>query len=291
MDHVYPVILVGGKGKRLRPLSTDIKPKAFLSVTRDGKTMFSRTVERISRLIPESKVVVVANSDHAGLVKKDFKGIRPDNLLLEPVSRNTAPAVAYASSVLDARDSGAILVVLPADHYVTRIKDYLKVMRSGIDFARDNEAVVAIGIDPTSPSTEYGYIRIHGRPRGEKPCKVEKFTEKPDFKTARGYINSGHYLWNSGIFIFRASVMLRLIKLYAPSMNSVLADRAGIEKAYPKFPDISLDYSIMEKAHNIYCVKGNYGWKDVGGFDSLKSILKRESRRFIEKNGKVTKIL
>ena len=291
MDHVYPVILVGGKGKRLRPLSTDIKPKAFLSVTRDGKTMFSRTVERISRLIPESKVVVVANSDHAGLVKKYFKGIRPDNLLLEPVSRNTAPAVAYASSVLDARDSGAILVVLPADHYVTRIKDYLKVMRSGIDFARDNEAVVAIGIDPTSPSTEYGYIRIHGRPRGEKPCKVEKFTEKPDFKTARGYINSGHYLWNSGIFIFRASVMLRLIKLYAPSMNSVLADRAGIEKAYPKFPDISLDYSIMEKAHNIYCVKGNYGWKDVGGFDSLKSILKRESRRFIEKNGKVTKIL
>lgn len=290
-EHVYAVVLVGGKGKRLRPLSTDIKPKAFLSITRDGKTMFGRTVERISRMIPESNIVVVANSSHTGLVKKYFKGILKDNLLLEPVSRNTAPAVAYASAVLNARDPDAILVMLPADHYVTRIKDYLGVLRSGVEFARNNEAVVAIGIDPEFPSTEYGYIRIHSKAKTEKVCKVEKFTEKPDFKTARGYINSGHYFWNSGIFIFRSSVMLGLVKLYAPKINSVLQDRSGVAKAYSKFPDISLDYSIMEKVHNVYCVRGNYGWKDVGSFESLKDVLRRESRRFVEKGGKVVKII
>jgi len=291
MQDTYAVVLVGGKGKRLRPLSTDIRPKAFLSVTRDGLTMFGRTVERISRLIPESKIVVVANSSHARLVKKYFKAIKRGNLLLEPVSRNTGPAVAYVSSVLNARDAEALLVVLPADHYVTRIKDYLDVLKCGIDFAKKNEAVVVIGIDPNFPSTEYGYIRTHCRTKGEKVCKVEKFTEKPDFNTAKGYIKSGHYSWNSGIFIFRASVMLRLVKLYAPEINSVLANKAGAVKAYSKFPDISLDYAIMEKAHNIYCVKGNYGWKDIGGFDSLKSVLRHESRRFVEKDGKVVKIL
>ncbi len=294
--NIYAVILVGGRGKRLRPLSTDIKPKAFLSIARDGKTMFGRTVECISRMIPESNIVVVANASHSGLVKTNFKGIKRENLLLEPVSRNTGPAVACASSALNARDADAVLVVLPADHYVTRIKDYLKVLKCGIDFAEKNEAVVAIGIDPDCPSTEYGYIRIHCKTKREKVCKVEKFTEKPNFKTARGYINSGHYLWNSGIFIFRASVMLKLVKLYAPKINSVLAhhgydSKPKAAKAYLNFPDISLDYSIMEKAHNVYCVKGDYGWKDVGSFDSLKAVLRRESRRFIEKNGKVTKIL
>ena len=291
LNDTYAVILVGGKGKRLRPLSTDTRPKAFLSVTRDGKTMFGRTVERVSRIIPESNIVVVANASHERLVKKYFKGIEKYNLLLEPVSRNTAPAAAYASSVLSMRDADAILVVLPADHYVTRIKDYLNILRCGIGFARDNDAVVVIGINPESPSTEYGYIRVHCRTKREKVCKVEKFTEKPDLKTAKGYIKSGHYFWNSGIFIFRAGVMLKLVKLYAPRINSVLMHKIGTAKAYPKFPDISLDYSIMEKAHNIYCVKGDYGWKDIGSFDSLRAVLRRESRRFIEKDGKVVKIL
>lgn len=290
-SNTYAVILAGGKGRRLRPLSTDARPKAFLSVMRNGRTMFGRTVERISRMVPESNIVVVANASHERLVKKYFKAISKDNLLLEPVSRNTAPAVAYASRVLSARDADAVLVVLPADHYVTRVNDYLKVLRDGIDFARDNEAVIAIGINPKSPSTEYGYIRVHTRVRGQKAYKVEKFTEKPDPKTAKGYIKSGHYLWNSGIFIFRASVMLKLIKLYAPRIDSVLASKTGAAKLYKRFPDISLDYSIMEKAHNVYCVKGNYGWKDIGSFDSLKSVLRRESRRFIEKDGKVVKII
>lgn len=290
-SNVYVVVLVGGKGKRLRPLSTDIKPKAFLSITRDGKTMFGRTVERISRMIPNSNIMVVANSTHKNLVKKCFNGIKEDNLLLEPVSRNTGPAVAYASATLNARDPDAILVVLPADHYITRTKDYLKVLKRGIDFARDNDVIVSIGIDPESPSTEYGYIRIHCKTKTKRVCKVEKFTEKPDFKTARGYINSGHYLWNSGIFIFRSSVMLGLIKLYAPKINSVLQDRSGVAKVYSRFPDISLDYSIMEKVHNVYCVRGDYGWKDVGSFESLKEVLRRESRRFVEKGGKVVKIL
>lgn len=287
----YAVILVGGKGKRLRPLSTDIKPKAFISVTRDRKTMFRKTIDRVSRIVPYSNVVVVANKLHSGLVKESFGNIGRSNLLTEPVSRNTAPAVAFAASVLNKRNPESVMIVLPADHHITRINEYIKSLKNGIDFAANNDAVVVMGIHPDFPSTEYGYIRIHKAPGRKQALKVEKFTEKPDIKKAIGYIKSGHYLWNSGMFIFKARVMLHLIKLYAPEIDRVIHDPAGAARAYHKFPDISIDYAIMEKAHNIYCVKCKYGWQDVGSFASLKSVLKRESRRFIEKDGKILKIL
>lgn len=290
-NRVYAVVLVGGKGKRLRPLSTDAHPKAFLSVTRDRKTMFTRTVDRILRIVPASDVVVVANVKHARLVKKYFKGVTKENLLLEPISRNTAPAVAFASSVLASRGGDPVVIVLPADHYITRLGEFTHAVNYGIAFAEKKDAVVAMGIDPVFPSTEYGYIRVHGKAGKDKAYKVEKFTEKPDIKTAKDYINNGNYLWNSGMFIFRASVMLDLIRLYVPKIHRLIVDGAGIRNSYHRFPNISLDYAVIEKAHNIYCVKGRYGWQDIGSFGGLEDVLRRESRGFIEKGGKVVKIL
>jgi mannose-1-phosphate guanylyltransferase len=287
----YAVILVGGKGKRLRPLSTDARPKAFISVTRDRKTMLEKTAERMAGIIPASDIVVVANARHSALVRRSFKRIKKGNLLLEPVSRNTAPAIAFASSVLAARGGDPVIVMLPADHYITRIGKYARAVNCAIAFARENNAVVAMGIEPDFPSTEYGYIRIHGRAGENGIYKVEKFTEKPDMKTAKEYIKSGHYMWNSGMFIFRASVMLNLIKLYAPRIDRLLSCGSRIGRSYHKFPDISLDYAVMEKAHNIYCIRGGYGWKDIGSFESLKGVLRRESRRFVEERGKVIEIL
>ena len=292
---VYAVILVGGIGKRLRPLSRPSRPKPFLSVTKDGKTIFRKTVDRIVKIIPPKNIVVVANKSQGRLVKKSFPKVLKDNLLLEKASRNTAPAIALAALELKKRDGDAIMAVLPADHYIGNQKAYLKTIKKGIDFIRKNPAaIVTIGLKPYFPATGYGYIKTNHESRitnHESVYKVVKFIEKPNLKTAEKFIKKGNYLWNAGTFIFKATTFLGAIRRLASDIYSGLKDMRRIDERYEDLPDISVDYAIMEKAYDIYCVKGAYFWEDIGSFDSLKKILKMEGRRFIEKGGKVTKIL
>jgi mannose-1-phosphate guanylyltransferase len=291
-DEVYAVILVGGKGKRLKPLSTSKKPKAFLSVTRDDKTMFAKTLDRISKIIPYKNVIVVANKLHAGLVAKDFHHISDNNLLLEPVSKNTAPAIAYAAAAVRDRAKDAVMVIFPTDQYIIDEDSYFDSIRSGMNFAIDNDAILVVGVKPRFPSTQFGYVRVQmPGPRSHGIFKVERFTEKPDAKTAKGYFNDGKYLWNTGVFIFRSSVILDAFKKYAPEISDAMNDTDNIDNRYKKLKDISIDYSVLEKAKNIYCVKGEFSWQDMGSFQSLADILKRESRDFVYKGGKVVKIL
>ncbi len=292
---VYAVILVGGKGKRLRPLSSDLRPKAFLPVTKDRKTMFGKTLGRARRLVPGKNVLIVANKDHAGLVKRDFSRARKANLLLEPVSRNTAPAITLAAFVLSKRDSGALMVILPTDQYIVSEEEYLNSIKRGVDFVKNNsEAFVVIGVRPIFPSTEFGYMKTGDRrpeTGDQKIYKVEKFTEKPDRKTAVEYVREKRYLWNTGAFIFKASAFLRAVKKLAPDIYDRLKDPGAIVRNYAGLPDISIDYAIMEKMRNIYCVTGEYGWHDMGSFDSLAKVLRREKRDFITKDGRIVKIL
>lgn len=286
----YAVILVGGKGKRLRPLSRASRPKAFLSVTGNRKTMFGNTLGRIGRLIGPERIIVVANRAHSALVRKDLpKAARRENMILEPVSRNTAPAIALAAARLLARgDKDAVMLVLPADHYVPEGSGELKSLKRGIDFVANNDGVIAvIGLKPRSASTEYGYIEAAGH---GKIAKVRRFTEKPDRKLAVKYIADGRHLWNAGIFIFRVETLIEALKRYAPKIFEVLKSE-DIDKSYKRMPDISIDYAIMEKAGNIYCVKSSYEWSDLGSFDSLEKALNRESRRFVKKGDKIVKIL
>ncbi|MFH0763799.1 MAG: mannose-1-phosphate guanylyltransferase [Candidatus Omnitrophota bacterium] len=303
-NDVYAVILVGGKGKRLRPLSTGARPKAFISVTRDRKTMFRNTMERVAGLIGEGNMVVVANKSHAKLVKKDFRNIGKRNLILEPVSRNTAPAIALAAHAIKKRFGDGIIAVLPSDQYITGKNKYLAAIKSGIGFIREKgDAIIALGIKPASPSTQLGYIRVQGSgyrvlgtgdrgqgsgDRGQGVYKVEEFTEKPDLETAKRYVKTGLYLWNAGAFIFRASTIVKAIRKFAPGIYALIGKGA---KHYKDMPDISIDYAVMEHARNMYCIKGGYGWNDIGSFESLIPVLKRESRRFVLEDGKVTKIL
>ena len=283
---IYVVVLVGGKGKRLRPLSSDARPKAFLSVTCDRKTMFRKTLDRARKLVHENNILVVANKDHRSLVKSDFLKIKKENMLLEPVSRNTAPAITLAANELQRRHDDAVMVVLPTDQYIADEKKYLDSVKNGIGFAKTNEALVVLGVKPGAPSTQFGYVRVKGPvARVQGILKVEKFTEKPDLKTAKRYLKSGKYLWNTGAFIFKVSAFLRAVKKFAPVMYNNI-------KNYTRVPDISIDYAIMEKAPNIFCASGKYRWQDMGSFESLAKILRRESRQFIvDGEERITKII
>jgi mannose-1-phosphate guanylyltransferase len=285
---IYGVVLVGGKGKRLRPLSTDRLPKAFLSVTGNRKTMFRNTFDDLSELIAPERIVVVANKAHSGLVKRDLPGASRKNLILEPVSRNTAPAIAVAARFIIHRDEDAVMIVLPTDQYVPDPDRRLKAIRKGIDFVvnKDN-VIVVIGLKPTHASTGYGYIKAT---RPGRIAKVEKFTEKPGLKTAGRYLADGRYLWNSGIFIFKAKTILSAVRIHAPKIYERLKDKSMV-RSYNKMPNISIDYAVMEKADNIYYVKGSYEFCDLGSFDALEKVLKRESRSYIKRDGKIVKIL
>ncbi|MDP3791048.1 MAG: mannose-1-phosphate guanylyltransferase [Candidatus Omnitrophota bacterium] len=289
---VYAVILVGGIGKRLQPLSRPSRPKPFLSITKDNKTIFRKTVDRINKIIPVENIAVVANRSQAGMVKKNFRRIARENLFLEKASRNTAPAIALAALNLKKRDPGAIMVILPADHYIGNQKIYSDTIKKGIDFvAKNPKAMVTIGLKPYFPATGYGYIKVQKAGSRGGVLKVEKFVEKPDLNTAVSFIKDKNYLWNTGTFIFKAATFLGAIRRLAADIYGGLKDIRKIEQRYERLPNISVDYAVMEKAYEIYCIKGSYFWEDIGSFDSLKKILKIEGRRFIEKDGKVTKIL
>ena len=284
---IYAVILVGGKGKRLKPLSTAARPKAFLSITRDRKTMFRRTLDRIGSLVKPENIIVVANRAHAKLVKKDFPDIGKENLLLEPAARNTAPAIALAASVIEKRDKDACIVVFPTDQYITEEENFLEPVRRGINFLnRDPSAIIILGVKPRYPSTHFGYIKTGGGPI----AKVERFVEKPDRATAEKYLQSGNYLWNMGAFILKAETASKLMRKFAPKIYNTIFRAPNIKEAYKKVPNISIDYAVIEKYRNIYCVKADYEWHDLGGFESLIKILTREKREFELKGGKVVSI-
>ena len=291
-NDVYAVILVGGKGKRLMPLSTAKKPKAFLSVTKDYKTMFKRTIDRISRFARSSDIIVVANKMHSKLVTTDFPRIEEENLLLEPASRNTAPAIAYAASSLISRGIDPVMVIVPTDQYIIDESGYFNTIKIGVEFAAENDALVVLGVKPRFPSTQFGYIKIdEPEHRVQNVFKVTKFTEKPDSKVAWRYFNDRQYLWNTGAFVFKASAIMNAMKKYAPKVYNAVQDLDRIGRGYKIAPDISIDYAVLEKADNIYCVRGAYAWQDMGSFKSIADILKRESRDFVMRGEKVVKIL
>lgn len=299
-NNVYAVILVGGKGKRLQPLSTEDRPKAFLSVSRDGRTMLQMTVERAKRLVPEKNIVIVANKAHARLVRRDFPEIKKNNLILEPVAKNTAPAIALASIILRKRDANATVIVLPVDQYIIGEEEYSLAIRDGVAFIKKNAgSIIVLAVRPIYPATGFGYLKIRtscwqeGTKGLKDICKIEKFIEKPDLKTAEKFFNDGGYLWNAGGFIFKAKTMLDRFEKLEPCIFDAFKDfdKISLDDIYENLPDISIDYAIMEKSGGMYCVEGHYIWRDMGSFESVKEILRRETRKFIEKDGKITRIL
>ncbi len=278
-NDVYPVIMAGGSGTRFWPLSRSHTPKQFLALT-SKRSMLEETQRRVSALAGPRAQFVVCGAAHAPRVKKFLKTLPAKNVLVEPQARNTAPAIALAVAHVSAVDPHGVLVVLPSDQHVTDIAGFEKTIRQAVEVAREG-SIVTIGIEPTRPETGYGYIQV-GAPLRGAAHQVARFVEKPDRVTAEQYLRSGDYLWNAGIFVFRADVMMLSFERYMPELFTALQTLTKavgtrsyakvLAREFAKMPATSIDYGVAEKAKNIAVVPGRFGWSDVGSFNALPEV-------------------
>ncbi|MGA9526246.1 MAG: mannose-1-phosphate guanylyltransferase [Myxococcaceae bacterium] len=281
---LHPVIMAGGSGTRFWPLSRKARPKQFLPLA-SKKPLIVETADRLRGLAKPKDTWVVCGPQHATPVKRLLKGMPSGNVLVEPVARNTAPAIALACLHVARRDPEGVLIVLPSDHHIADVKGFRERLAAAAEVAEQG-FIVTIGIKPSRPETGYGYIRL-GEPLEGEAQRVAAFVEKPDTETAKKYVTSGDYVWNGGIFVFRADVMLKAFAEHMPELDAGLQKiRAAIgkrtyasvlKKVFPKLPSISIDYGVAEKAKNIAVVPGDFGWSDVGSFAAIPEVRKADA--------------
>ncbi|MFO7638563.1 MAG: mannose-1-phosphate guanylyltransferase [bacterium] len=273
---LFTVILCGGRGERFWPRSRRRRPKQFISLF-GSSSLTRRTSDRMLGLCPLSRQLFVAPAEFRSLVKREVHP-RAGNLVLEPVGRNTAPAIGLAAAHLARRDPTAVMVVLPADHLITGQRAYEASVRQAVRQAEQGR-LVTFGIPPTRPDTGYGYIQLGERLAGRGRLtahRVRAFREKPDARTARRYLASGDYLWNSGMFVWRVDAILEAFRTHLPGFHEHLAaygrtvgtarEAAAARALYRQAPAASIDYAVMEKADNIAVVRASFGWDDVGSW-------------------------
>lgn len=279
---VYAVIMAGGSGTRFWPKSTKKLPKQFLNLFGEG-TMIQNTARRIEDLIPQERILVVTNDNYVNLVREQLPDVPSHNIVGEPVAKNTAPCVAIAAEMLYKKDPEAVMVVLPADHHIEDPRTFNGILKTAIAKAEAGENLVTIGINPNRPETGYGYIHADDTTTeeyaGNKTHPVVAFKEKPDEETARAFLASGDYFWNSGMFIWKASTILNEFDRLLPEMHQLVkAAGAGlyedihdesIHEFYHSCQSISIDYGIMEGAENVFVVPGDFGWNDVGSWTAI----------------------
>jgi len=282
---VYSVILAGGSGTRFWPLSRVARPKQFLPLASKSPLLVD-TARRIAPLSTPKRTFVSCGAAHAGAVRRLLKAIPPRNILIEPVARNTAPAIGLAAAHVALREPRAVLQVLPADHAVRDDERFRSCLREAAG-AAEQGLLVTLGIRPTRPETGYGYIQL-GDPIDGDAFRVKSFVEKPDEPTARSYLQSGQFLWNAGIFVFRADSILRAIAAYLPELAEALARisptigtrgyRAAVGRELKRLSSVSIDYGVMERADNLAVVRGDFGWSDLGSFASIPEVRRADER-------------
>lgn len=282
---LFPVIMAGGSGTRFWPLSRRSRPKQLLPLV-SAAPLLAETASRLGPLARPGDTFVVCGRAHLGAVRKILRQLPRQNILVEPAARNTAPAIALATLHVAARQKAGVLAVLPSDQHVGDRAGFARALRAAARAARGGD-IVTLGIRPTRPETGYGYIRL-GEPTPAGASRVRAFVEKPDRKTARRYLAGGEYLWNAGIFVFRADAMLRAFEEHMPELFERLSRiKAALGTgAYPKvlarefplLPAISIDYGVAEKARNMAVVPGDFGWSDVGSFAAIAEVRPADGR-------------
>jgi len=276
--HHYVAIMAGGIGSRFWPMSRTNLPKQFLDILHTGKTLIQETFSRYEKLVPPGNIYIITSQEYVDIVKKQLPSLPVENIVSEPSKKNTAPCIAYIAFKLLQKDPEALMIAAPADNLILDADEFVKTAAQALDFVGHINALVTIGIKPTHPNTGYGYIQHEMAEVAPAIHKVKTFTEKPNIDIAKAFVASGDFLWNAGIFTWKAKTLLSAFEKYLPEMYEVFAaekdkfntpaEAAAIEQIYPQCTSISIDFGIMEKADNVYVIPASFAWSDLGTWNS-----------------------
>lgn len=277
MEKNYCVIMAGGVGSRFWPFSRNSRPKQFLDFFGTGRSLLQMTFDRFRRVVPTQNILIVTNKIYKDLILEQLPEIMPNQILLEPHRRNTAPCIAYAINRIKAMTDNANIIVTPSDHLILKEIDFLDTIREGLNFIENNDALLTLGIKPSRPETGYGYIQIEEGTTNLR--RVKTFTEKPNAELAKVFFETGEFFWNSGIFLWNLHTIDAAFNDLLPDVNmkfnsgrnklNTPEEQDFINEIYASCPNISIDYGIMEKATNVYVLCSDFGWTDLGTWGSL----------------------
>ncbi len=286
----YLVIMAGGVGSRFWPMSSNERPKQFLDILGCGKTLLQLTAERFSGIVDEKNIWVVTSEKYRDMVAEQLPQIPADQILLEPCRRNTAPCICYASWRIKKKNLRSNIVVAPSDHIITDVDAFRSAIKDAMEYSAETDAIVTLGIQPTSPETGYGYIEAdlsYSSSRKRNIFRVDKFHEKPSLEVAKTYIQQKNYFWNSGIFVWNSSTIINAFRVYEPEMSEAFEnllpyygtpeEQEKVNKVYEGLQAISVDYAIMERAEEIFVYPASFGWSDLGSWGSLRQQSSQDS--------------
>lgn len=272
--------MAGGVGSRFWPLSRTEKPKQFLDIMGTGRSFLQQTYKRFAKVCPAENIFIVTNDIYAEQVVNELPALDKSQVLAEPLRRNTAPCIAFSNMIISEIDQNANIVVAPADHLILDEDKFIGIIEEGFEFVSQNNSMLTLGITPSRPETGYGYIQVGqtNETNNQKIQKVKTFTEKPNRETAQMFIDSGDFFWNSGIFIWSLQTINAAFKKYLPEVNSLFNPKEYaissdknefIENSYSECRNISIDNGVMEHADNVFVYCDDFGWSDIGTWDSL----------------------
>ena len=282
--NLYVVLMAGGVGVRFWPYSRNAKPKQFLDVLGTGKTLLQATYDRFAAICPKENIYVVTHQEHAHIVHEQLPDLQAGQILREPMRKNTAACIAYASYRIRQQNNDAVIVVTPSDHLILKEDEFHEIILRAAEQAKDQDKLLTLGITPTRPETGYGYIQY--LPDKKLAKKVKTFTEKPELSMAKQFLDSGDFVWNSGIFIWGVQAIIQAVQAHLSEMAEVFEEciptfntpeeTDAIEKAYGQCKNISIDYGVMEKATNVFVCLGNFTWSDLGSWGSIHEISSKD---------------
>ncbi|MEO1451930.1 MAG: mannose-1-phosphate guanylyltransferase, partial [Bacteroidota bacterium] len=278
-ENLYVIIMAGGIGSRFWPMSRSTFPKQFHDILDRGQTLIQETFQRFEAIVPAANIYVVTNERYYDLVKTQLPKMTDDQILLEPVGRNTAPCIAYAAYKIRKINPNAVFVVAPSDHLIAEEGVFHQKIQLAANACAENPFIMTLGISPTRPDTGYGYIQYLEDPEATGYHKVKTFTEKPTLEVAQQFLASGDFVWNGGIFVFSSSTISQAFESFLPDMAEIFTgiedsyytekEKEAIGPAYSTCQNISVDYGIMEKAENVYVIPSDFGWSDLGTWGSV----------------------